>query len=562
MPPYIRRLASWAALLLGAPAVLTAQRTATAEANPGAAETAQAAADTAPQLRVGAPVVVRGDTVLFVPARHGSFSPEERAAAIAQRVRRLSRVAVDSLTIVPGETSTDLMAGESVLMSVSDADAAAAGRPRSELATEFAAALVAELHRVSLRATIKAVATGALWTLLATAVLVALLKLLGRLFPMLYTRIESWRRTRMPTLRIQTLELLSADRLTDFLIGAARFLRLVLVVLLLYLYLPLVLSFFPWTQHLADGLLGYVTTPLLSVGTVFLDYVPNVFFIAVIVFVTRYVLKAVHLVFRGIERGTLTFGGFERDWAEPTYKIVRFLIIAFSVVVLFPYLPGAKSDAFKGVTLFLGVLFSLGSSSAISNIVAGVVLTYTRAFNVGDRVQLGETMGDVVAKTLLVTRVRTIKNVDITIPNAMVLGAHVMNYTAMAKTDGLILHTSVTIGYDAPWKRVHELLVAAARATPGILASPEPFVLQTGLGDFYVSYELNAYTDQPAVMARTYSLLHANIQDTFNEGGVEIMSPHYANLRDGNPTTIPAGHLPKDYVPPPFRVQQVDKTGA
>ncbi len=557
MPFLVRRLALCAALLAGLPAALAAQRPAV----PAAADTARAAPDSAPAY-VGAPVVVRGDTVLWIPTRHGAFTAEDRAAAIANRVRLLSRASIDSLVIVPGETSTDLVAGETVVMTVTDADAAAVGKPRDVLAAENAAAMFGKLKAVSLRATLIIIALGSLWTLLATAVLVALFMLLGRLFPRLTGTIESWRHTRMPALRIQTLELLSATRLTDALLGLARVLRIVVVLVLLYFYLPLVLSFFPWTAHLSDSLLSYVTTPLANVFSAFIAYVPNVFFLAVIILVTRYVLKVIHMLFQAIGAGTVTLGSFDREWAEPTYKIARFLVLAFVVVVAFPYLPGAKSDAFKGVSLFLGVLFSLGSSSAIANIVAGVVLTYTRAFNIGDRVKIADTMGDVVAKTLLVTRIRTIKNVDITIPNAMVLGAHIANYTAMAKADGLILHTGVTIGYDAPWKQVHELLLAAARATPGILERPEPFVLQTSLDDFYVSYQLNAYTDQPAIMARTYSHLHANIQDKFNEGGVEIMSPHYATLRDGNPTTIPASYLPKDYVQPPFRVQHVERGGA
>jgi small-conductance mechanosensitive channel len=224
---------------------------------------------------------------------------------------------------------------------------------------------------------------------------------------------------------------------------------------------------------------------------------------------------------------------------------------------MFPYLPGAGSDAFKGVSLFVGVLFSLGSSGAVGNIVAGVVLTYTNAFRVGDRVQIGETVGDVVERTMLVTRVRTIKNVDITIPNGTVLASQVINFTTQAADRGLILHSTVTIGYDVPWRQVHELLIAAAGATENVLAEPAPFVLQTSLDDFYVSYQINAYTELPAVMAQTYSLLHQNIQDRFNEAGVEIMSPHYGALRDGNQATIPADHLAKGYRAPTFRLEQV-----
>lgn len=207
--------------------------------------------------------------------------------------------------------------------------------------------------------------------------------------------------------------------------------------------------------------------------------------------------------------------------------------------------------------MFVGVLFSLGSSAAIGNMVAGVVLTYRRAFQIGDRVKIGETVGDVTERTLLVARIRTIKNVEVAIPNGAVLGGQVINYTTLAATRGLILHTSVTIGYDAPWRQVHELLANAAERTEHIQAEPAPFVLQTSLDDFYVSYELNAYTSRADLMAAIYSRLHQNIQETFNEAGVEIMSPHYAAYRDGNQTSIPPGCLPPDYRAPAFRLESV-----
>jgi small-conductance mechanosensitive channel len=229
----------------------------------------------------------------------------------------------------------------------------------------------------------------------------------------------------------------------------------------------------------------------------------------------------------------------------------------FALVMAFPYLPGSESEAFKGVSIFLGVLFSLGSTSAVANVVAGLILNYTRAFSIGDRVRIGDVEGDVIFKTLLVTHIRTVKNVEITLPNSTVLGGAVHNFSMAAKESPLILHTSITIGYDAPWRRVHELLISAAQSTQYILSNPPPFVLQTALNDFYVSYQINAYTDHPHEMARIYSELHQNIQDKFNEGGVEIMSPHYSQLRDGNTTTIPESYRPEDYTAPGHRVTQV-----
>jgi small-conductance mechanosensitive channel len=299
--------------------------------------------------------------------------------------------------------------------------------------------------------------------------------------------------------------------------------------------------------------------PLEKVWTATSSYLPNLVFIAIIIVITHFVNKFWRFFFAQIEKKTIVIPGFYPEWADATFKIVRFLTIAFAAVVAFPYLPGSDSPAFKGISVFLGVLLSLGSTSAVANIVAGTILTFMRAFKLGDRVKIADTIGDVVEKTLLVTRIRTIKNVDITIPNSMVLGSHIINYSSSAKDYGLILHTSVTIGYDVPWRTVHELLIGAAKATENILEIPEPFVFQKSLDDFYVSYELNAYTEKPSIMAKIYSDLHQNIQEQFNGAGVEIMSPHYAQLRDGNRTTIPEGYLPKDYEPGGIRIMRTDR---
>jgi small-conductance mechanosensitive channel len=404
------------------------------------------------------------------------------------------------------------------------------------------------------RAHLRSIAFSILWTLLATAAFLLLLKAMSHFFPRLYRKIHSWHGRYIRSIRIQKLELLPAERITHVLLALASGVRVLLSLIFFYFYISLVFSFFPWTRGYARILLNYTLYPVRTVGSAAANYLPNVFFIVVILAVAYYLTKVVKFFFVQIGKGTLTLPGFYKDWAAPTYKIARFLIIAFTAIVVFPYLPGSKSPAFQGVSIFLGLLLSLGSSSAIANVVAGVVLTYTRAFQLGDRVKIGDAVGDVTEKTLLVTRIRTIKNVDISIPNALVLGTNIVNYSSSARETGLILHTSVTIGYDTPWRTVHDLLIAAAGATNHILSEPAPFVLQTGLNDFYVGYELNAYTREPHKMAQIYSDLHQHIQDKFYEAGVEIMSPHYTSVRDGNATAIPDQYLPKDYSAPAFRV--------
>jgi small-conductance mechanosensitive channel len=449
------------------------------------------------------------------------------------------------------------MAGDLVLMSVTDQDGQLAGETRQKLAQDLKDRIRTAVVELRKEYSGKTLLMGGIYTLAATLLLVLLFVLLGRLFPMLYRKLDAGRGTVVPSLRIQDFEVLTSDRIVDSALGLARLLRVSISLVALYFYAWLVLGFFAWTRTYAELLLGYVMAPLRLVGATMVGYVPNVMFIVVIGLVAYYAIKLVRVLFAEIGKETITIPGFHPEWAEPTYKIVRFLILVLAVIVISPYLPGAKSPAFKGISIFIGVLFSLGSSSAVANVVAGTILTYMRAFRLGDRVQIADTVGDVIEVSFLVTRIRTIKNVEITIANSMVLGSHIVNFSASARERGggaLILHTEVTIGFDAPWRQVHELLIDAALATESVLQTPAPFVLQTALDDFYVHYEINAYTSQPQRMAVTYSELHKNIQDKFNEAGVEIMSPHYGSVRDGNAIAIPEKYRPAGYEAPRFRI--------
>lgn len=395
---------------------------------------------------------------------------------------------------------------------------------------------------------------GILFSILITAAAIALMRGSTTFYRRISGRIEGWKGTLINPVRVKTIEVLSEDRIADLLRATINVLQFATILFVAYFYVTLIFSFFEFSATWAATLFGYILDPVRSVVLSFIQYLPNVFFIAVIVFVTRYLLKFIHLFFTELQRGTISIPGFYSEWAEPTYKIARFLVIAFAAIVIFPYLPGSESPAFQGVSVFLGILFSLGSTSAIANVVAGIVLTYMRPFKIGDRVKIAETIGDVVEKTLLVTRLRTVKNVDVTIPNAMVLGSHIINFSSSAVNRGLVLHTTVTIGYNVPWKQVHDLLIKAAQTTERILKEPDPFVLQKSLDDSSVAYELNVYTDQPSLMNSIYSDLHQNIQDTFNAAGVEIMSPHFTSVRDGNTSTIPEDYLPKSYQAPAFRI--------
>ena len=274
-------------------------------------------------------------------------------------------------------------------------------------------------------------------------------------------------------------------------------------------------------------MLAFALGPLEVIANGFVAHIPSLVFLVVLFFVFRLSLRLIRLFFEAVERRTVTLANFDPEWAEPTYKIIRILVIAFGLIVAYPYIPGSESAAFRGVSLFIGIVFSLGSSTAISNIIAGYMMTYRRAFKVGDRVKVGGAFGEVVETRLQVTHLRSPKNEEIVVPNSQILASEVVNYSSLARTRGLILHTEVGIGYEAPWRQVEAMLILAAERTPGLSMDPRPFVLHKKLGDFAITYELNVYcTDVPAMM-QLYTALHRNILDVFNEYGVQIMTPAY-----------------------------------
>jgi small-conductance mechanosensitive channel len=339
---------------------------------------------------------------------------------------------------------------------------------------------------------------------------------------------------------------------------ALRAVRALAILTLAYLYLSFVLTRFPWTRPTASHLLGYALAPLATMGGALVTHLPNLVFLVILIAVTRYVLKIVALIFTGIERGTITFAGFEREWAAPTYRFVRIAIIGFAAVVAYPYIPGSESAAFKGMSIFFGLLFSLGASSVVANMMAGYSLIYRRTFKVGDRVKINDVVGDVTQMGLQVTHLRTIKNEDVVVPNSVILTSQVVNYSSYAARDGLILHTTVGIGYEVPWRQVEAMLLLAASRTPGLQAVPPPFVLQTSLGDFAVNYELNAYCGDSHGMAERYTALHRNVQDVFNEYGVQIMTPAYES-DPASPKVVPKDQW---YQPPARSLEESPRKAA
>ncbi len=321
--------------------------------------------------------------------------------------------------------------------------------------------------------------------------------------------------------------------------GIVRFSRFVLMLWLFILYLNLVLSFFPWTYNYSARLFQMVSTPIVDFGHAFVTNLPNLFALVVIGGIVWFILRGLKHIFEQVGEGKIRINGFYRDWADPTYRLIRIVVVVFAVVVAFPFIPGSSSPAFKGISIFMGVLLSLGSTSAVGNIVAGLVLTYMRPFVSNDFVEISGLRGTVVSRGTFSTRLKTPTNEIISIPNASVSANHIINFSRMTEKGGVNVGTSVTIGYDVPWRTIHELLISAAAGVPDVLENPAPKVLQISLDDFYVQYRLIVTTKHPEFRIRIRSDLHKNIQDRFAEAGIEIMSPHYQSNRAGESSTIP-----------------------
>ena len=502
--------------------------------------------DSLRQFTPGVPVVVEGDTLFYLYTKRGGYTPLQRAEMIDAAIMQLGKrftLHPDSVYIESSDIVTDLMYGNKVIASFTDQDGLWEGRSREQLATDKRKIVVQKLKELKEEHSLWQLGKRILYFVLVLAGQYLLFWLTGWLFRKLKVRIQKLKDTRLKPISIQNYELLDTQRQVNLLIFLSNLLRYVIMLLQLLITVPLLFAIFPQTKGLAYQIFSYIWNPIKNILVGIVDYIPNLFAILIICFAVKYLVRLVHYLSCEVEAGRLKFGGFYPDWAMPTYHIIRFLLYAFMIAMIYPYLPGAKNGVFQGISVFVGLIISLGSSTVIGNVIAGLVITYMRPFKLGDRIQLNDTTGNVIEKTPLVTRIKTPKNEVVTIPNSFIMSSHTVNYSASAREYGLIIHSEVTIGYDVPWRQVHQLLIEAALNTPGVIDDPRPFVLETSLSDWYPVYQINAYIREADKLAQIYSDLHQNIQDRFNEAGIEIMSPHYMAMRDGNESTIPKDDL-------------------
>ena len=490
----------------------------------------------------GAPLVVDGDTLLVIYARKGGMLPEARVSAAKSKIYEVGKrltMFVDSLYVFDSEVSSDVMVGEDVLLSVTDLDALWMGMERVELAETYREVIskkVDQLHETyGLQQKLQSLG----WVALIIAVQVLLIWFIVWLFRRWKFSVTRKLLGRIKSVVIKNYPLLDTHRLGVAIIFIFNLVRLLLILLVVLVGLGFMFSFFPETKTVTYTVVGFIWNPLSDILKSVVAYLPNLFKIIVIIICFHYLLKLVRYFANEVASGRLKINGFYADWAMPTHTLLRVLLYSFMLVMIWPLLPNSDSEIFQGVSVFIGVVVSLGSTSVVGNVMSGLVMTYMRPFRIGDFIRFGDTEGEVIEKSMLVTRIRTRKNDIVTIPNSNMMSSQTSNYTFSAQRYGIIVHTKITIGYDEPWKKIETLLVQAAENTDGIKRHPKPFVRITALDDFYVEYEINGITDRAKTLSTVYSALHQQILDTMHGAGVEIMSPHIEARRDNLPVQIP-----------------------
>ena len=490
--------------------------------------------DSLRQVTPGVPLVIEGDTLLYIYASLGGEDAAHRVESVARKVTQIGKslkLTTDSMHIFESEYTADVMCGEVVLIRVSDLDGLWNGMSRHELAEQQMRILSVEIERLHADYGLKAKLTGLGWAVFLIVVQLLLFLLTARF-------VRYLRRLVIDGLNVKPLvvkgyELMNVHQEKRILLLLTRVLQIFLVVVQLFISLPLLFSIFPETEKFTWNMINYVWSPLRDMVISFVRYFPNIVKIIVIVYVVRWVLKGLHHLSDEISVGHLKIDRFYQDWAEPTYHIIRIFIIAFTVVVIWPLLPGSESGVFKGVSIFVAALFSLGSTTTIGNLISGIIITYMRPFLVGDYVRIGEQEGEVVEKNAFITRLKDIKGNVVTVPNNSILSQQTINFTAAVRDGkGSVVHSVFTFTYHVPRETVEAYLLEGAARTELIEKSPKPFVLYTALEDFYTRYEINGYTKATDKLFMVYSELHKNIVDVFHEHNLDPTSSHFIKVQE------------------------------
>jgi len=494
-------------------------------------------------------VRLEGRPVIELRRVAGAQRPEEVAARASATLQRLAQdPSIDLAWLGVREDPPYSMLGLErpggrfqPLIAIDDRAAAAFGIDRPQLAERYRDQLRGALRQYRSSHSLTAWLRG---TALAVAVLLLYLLWL-RVQMALNSRLALWLARpelgHLPPVRIGGIQLLDERQLRQLLQWLRRTGHWALLLLISYLLIPLLLGLFPPTQSIAEGLRGHLLRMASGLITALVAAIPNLFSIALILALTALAIRASNAWFGEIARGRLQIPGFYPEWGVPTGRLVAGSLLLGGLVIAYPYVPGSGSRTFQGAGIFVGVLAALGSSAVATNVISGLMLIYTRAFREGDRVEINGVVGVVQDSALLVTRILTPRNELVSIPNATVIGASIINYSLAEREiqRPVALATTITIGYDVPWRQVHDLMLRAAASVAGISDDPAPRVLQTSLNDFHISYELDACVRDVDRYRETLSELLAAIQDQFAAANVEILSPGYQALRDGSASTVP-----------------------
>ena len=484
----------------------------------------------------GIPLVIDGDTLFNVYASFGGEDAQHRVADAERIIRQLGkslRITTDSILLFESDLTTDVMYGEAVIFRVSDLDGLMSGKARYELAEEQRQAIAGSIDRLQEHYGLKAKLTGLAWAVLLVVAQILLFILTTRFIRHLRRQVAAGFKGRIRPLVIKGYELLNVRQCKKILLFMTRVLQGLLVLLQLFISLPLLFSIFPETEKFTWNMINYVWSPLRDMAVSFVYYFPNLVKIAVILSIVYWLLKGMRHVADEVRSGRLKIEGFYLDWAEPTYQIVRIFIIAFTLVVIWPWLPGSESGIFKGVSIFVATLFSLGSTTTIGNLISGIIITYMRPFIEGDYVRIGDREGVVVEKNAFITRLKDIKGNIVTVPNNSILSQQTVNYTAALRHgEGTIVHSDFTFTYVVPRETIEKLLIEGAGRCTLLLKEPKPFVLVTALEDFYTRYEINGYTRETERLYEVYSELHKHVIDVFREHKLNPTSSHFVSVKE------------------------------
>ncbi|MDM1380054.1 mechanosensitive ion channel family protein [Myroides marinus] len=490
------------------------------------------------------PVLSFNDTLFNVYGNIGSFTSKQRAKSIESKISMLADNYLfqgDSIKLSDEGTYLNIVYKNEILMSVDSLQAAQENKTRVEAAEYYRGQIISavetQLHNTSWQQILMQIA-GAVAILIVEFFILKWIRYGYRV-----SRVMIWRQRGKKIKGI--FGIIDDQRAMLTTMSIAKIIKFLIVLIVLYMGLLAVFKLFPYTKHLSDQLLEYVLSPLRSVGRSIMAYMPKLFTIVVIVVIFRYIQKFVRSLADKIATHKIVIRGFYPDWAIPTYNLVSGLLFIFMFILIFPYLPNSDSQIFQGVSVFAGIMLSLGSTSVIGNLVAGLVITYMRPFKLGDRIKLGEFTGDVLEKTALVTRIKTPKNEVITIPNSNIMTAQTVNYSQSAREHGLILYLTIGAGYHVPWQKVHEMLYEVASRTEHVMKRQKPFIFQDQFQDFYVEYQLNVYIRDAKLSSKVYSDLRQHAQDVFAENDIEMVAPHFHFNRivDGDDSTVPPKYV-------------------